>query len=167
MGSFSQIRVVPFWGFACSCERLNRKKGAVVAEVSGFKHISVSTDSDDDVVIWAGASTERTSSEVRDSVQINQGASSEAPDSAQFIKPASSEVPDSAQINEASDSAKLAPAPAPVKRTAQSGVKDQGYRETTLDDLKSEPMSKTQKVIIACAIAAVAAAVVYYFVFMR
>lgn len=134
-----------------------------MAEVSGFKHISVSTDSDDDVVIWAGteqasaeacdsarafnvagADAERTSSEVRDSAQINQGASSEVP-----------------------DSAKPAPAPVPVKRTAQSGVKDQGYRETTLDDLKSEPMSKTQKIIIACAIAAVAAAVVYYFVFMR
>lgn len=158
MGSFSQIRVVPFWGFACSCECLNRKEGAVVAEVSGFKHISVSADSDDDVVICAGADAERTSSEVRDSAQINQGASSEVPDSVQFIKPASSEVP---------DSAKPAPAPTPVKRTAQSGVKDQGYRETTLDDLKSEPMSKTQKIIIACAIAAVAAAVVYYFVFMR
>ena len=132
-----------------------------MAEVSGFKHISVSADSEDDVVIWAGteqasaeacdsarafnvAGAERTSSEVRDSVQINQGASSEVP-----------------------DSAKPAPAPAPVKRTAQSGVKDQGYRETTLDDLKSEPMSKTQKIIIACAIAAVAAAIVYYFVFMR
>lgn len=153
MGSFSQIRVVPFWGFACSCECLNRKEGAVVAEVSGFKHISVSADSDDDVVICAGADAERTSSEVRDSVQ--------------FIKSASAEACDSAQINEVSDSAQPVPAPTPVKRTAQSGVKDQGYRETTLDDLKSEPMSKTQKVIIACAIAAVAAAVVYYFVFMR
>lgn len=124
-----------------------------MAEVSSFKHISVSTDSEDDVVIWAGAGAE--------------GASSEAPDSAQFVKPASVEACDSAQINEAPDSAKPAPAPAPVKRTAQSGVKEQGYRETTLDDLKSEPMSKTQKIIIACAIAAVAAAIVYYFVFMR
>lgn len=138
-----------------------------MAEVSGFKHISVSADSDDDVVICAGADAERTSSEVRDSVQFIKPASSEAPDSVQINKSASSEVPDSAQINEAPDSAKPAPAPAPVKRTAQSGVKDQGYRETTLDDLKSEPMSKTQKIIIACAIAAVAAAVVYYFVFMR
>ena len=140
-----------------------------MAEVSGFKHISVSADSDDDVVIWAGAGAgaERTSSEVRDSAQTNQGASSEVPDSAQFVKPASVEACDSAQINEAPDNAKSAPAPAPVKRTAQSGVKDRGYRETTLDDLKSEPMSKTQKIIIACAIAAVAAAIVYYFVFMR
>lgn len=136
-----------------------------MAEVSGFKHISVSTDSDDDVVIWAGA--EGASSEVPDSAQINQGASSEVRDSVQFIKSASAEACDSAQINEVSDSAQPVPAPTPVKRTAQSGVKDQGYRETTLDDLKSEPMSKTQKVIIACAIAAVAAAVVYYFVFMR
>lgn len=110
-----------------------------MAEVSGFKHISVSADSDDDVVIWAGTDAEG----------------------------ASLEVPDSVQINEAPDSAKPAPAPTPVKRTVQSGVKDRGYRETTLDDLKSEPMSKTQKIIIACAIAAVAAAVVYYFVFMR
>lgn len=141
-----------------------------MAEVSGFKHISVSADSEDDVVIWAG--TEQASAEACDSARAfnvagAEGASAEAPDSAQFVKPASVEACDSAQINEAPDSAKPAPAPAPVKRTAQSGVKDQGYRETTLDDLKSEPMSKTQKIIIACAIAAVAAAVVYYFVFMR
>lgn len=138
-----------------------------MAEVSGFKHISVSTDSDDDVVICAGADAERTSSEVRDGVQFIKPASSEVRDSVQFIKSASAEACDSAQINEVPDSAQPVPAPTPVKRTAQSGVKDQGYRETTLDDLKSEPMSKTQKVIIACAIAAVAAAVVYYFVFMR
>lgn len=138
-----------------------------MAEVSGFKHISVSTDSDDDVVICAGADAERTSSEVRDSVQINQGASAEACDSARINQGALGDRCDSAQINEVPDSAKSAPAPVPVKCTAQSGVKDQGYRETTLDDLKSEPMSKTQKIIIACAIAAVAAAIVYYFVFMR
>ncbi len=117
-----------------------------MTEVSGFKHISVSTDSDDDVVIWAGTDAEGASLEVPDSVQIqNAGA-----------EPA---------LKESNDSVK--PASAPVERTAQPAVKDLGYRETTLDDLKSEPMSKTQKIIIACAIAAVAAAVVYYFVFMR
>lgn len=125
-----------------------------MAEVSGFKHISVSADSDDDVVIRAGADAEGASLEVPDSVQI-QNACAEG---------ASLEVPDSVQFNQASQ---LAQAPMPVKRTAQSGDEDLGYRETTLDDLKSEPMSKTQKIIIACAIAAVAAAVVYYFVFMR
>lgn len=127
-----------------------------MAEVSGFKRISVSADSDDDVVIWAGTDAEGASLEVPDSVQI-QNACAEG---------ASLEVPDSVQFNQASQPAQ-APAPMPVKRTAQSGVEDLGYRETTLDDLKSEPMSKTQKIIIACAIAAVAAAVVYYFVFMR
>lgn len=127
-----------------------------MAEVSGFKHISVSADSDDDVVIWAGTDAEGASLEVPDSVQI-QNASAES---------ASLEVPDSVQFNQASQPAQ-APAPMPAKRTAKSCVEDLGYRETTLDDLKSEPMSKTQKIIIACAIAAVAAAVVYYFVFMR
>lgn len=107
-----------------------------MAEVSGFKHISVSADSDDDVVIWAGTDAEGASLEVSDSVQFNQAS-------------------------------QPAQAPVPVERTAQPAAKDLGYRETTLDDLKSEPMSKTQKIIIACAIAAVAAAVVYYFVFMR
>lgn len=125
-----------------------------MTEVSGFKHISVLTDSDDDVVIWAGMDAEGASLEVPDSVQI-QNAGAEG---------ASLEVPDSAQFNQASQPAQ---APAPVERTAQPAAKDLGYRETTLDDLKSEPMSKTQKIIIACAIAAVAAAVVYYFVFMR
>ena len=125
-----------------------------MAEVNGFKHISVSTDSDDDVVIWAGTDAEGASLEVPDSVQI-QNACAEG---------ASLEVPDSVQFNQASQPAQ---APVPVERTAQPAAKDLGYRETTLDDLKSEPMSKTQKIIIACAIAAVAAAVVYYFVFMR
>ena len=125
-----------------------------MAEVSGFKHISVSADSDDDVVIWAGTDAEGASLEVPDSVQI-QNACAEG---------ASLEVPDSVQFNQASQPAQ---APAPVERTAQPVAKDLGYRETTLDDLKSEPMSKIQKIIIACAIAAVAAAVVYYFVFMH
>ena len=125
-----------------------------MAEVSGFKHISVSADSDDDVVIWAGTDAEGASLEVPDSVQI-QNACAEG---------ASLEVLDSVQFNQASQPAQ---APAPVERTAQPVAKDLGYRETTLDDLKSEPMSKTQKIIIACAIAAVAAAVVYYFVFMH
>lgn len=125
-----------------------------MAEVSGFKHISVSADSDDDVVIWAGTDAEGASLEVPDSVQI-QNACAEG---------ASLEVPASVQFNQASQPAQ---ASAPVERTAQPGVEDLGYRETTLDDLKSEPMSKTQKIIIACAVAAVAAAVVYYFVFMR
>lgn len=125
-----------------------------MAEVSGFKHISVSADSDDDVVIWAGTDAEGASLEVPDSVQT-QNAGAEG---------ASLKVPDSVQLNQASQPAQ---APAPVERTAQPAAKDLGYRETTLDDLKSEPMSKTQKIIIACAIAAVVAAVVYYFVFMR
>ena len=124
-----------------------------MAEVSGFKHVSVSADSDDDVVIWAG--TEQASAEACDSARTFNVASAES---------ASLEVPDSVQFNQASQPAQ---APAPVERTAQPAAKDLGYRETTLDDLKSEPMSKTQKIIIACAIAAVAAAVVYYFVFMR
>ena len=124
-----------------------------MAEVSGFKHISVSADSDDDVVIWAG--TEQASAEACDSARTFNVASAES---------ASLEVLDSVQFNQASQPAQ---APAPVERTAQPGVEERGYRETTLDDLKSEPMSKTQKIIIACAIAAVAAAVAYYFVFMR
>ena len=124
-----------------------------MAEVSGFKHISVSADSDDDVVIWAG--TEQASAEACDSARTFNVAGAEG---------ASLEVPDSVQFNQASQPAQ---APAPVERTAQQAAEDRGYRETTLDDLKSEPMSKTQKIIIACAIAAVAAAVVYYFVFMR
>lgn len=135
-----------------------------MAEVSGFKHISVSTDSDDDVVIWAGADAERASSEVRDSVQFIKPASAEVRDSVQINQGALGNRCDSVQFNQASQPAQ---ASAPVERTAQPAAKDLGYRETTLDDLKSEPMSKTQKIIIACAIAAVAAAVVYYFVFMR
>ena len=45
--------------------------------------------------------------------------------------------------------------------------KDDGYHETTLEDLKGEKMSLTQRVVIIAAIICIIGAIVYYFAFMR
>ena len=45
--------------------------------------------------------------------------------------------------------------------------RDDGYHETTLEDLKGEKMSLTQRVVIIAAIICIIGAIVYYFAFMR
>ena len=51
--------------------------------------------------------------------------------------------------------------------TQRRPQKDDGYHETTLEDLKGEKMSLTQRVVIIAAIICIIGAIVYYFAFMR
>lgn len=48
-----------------------------------------------------------------------------------------------------------------------AGGEESSYRETTMEDLESAPMSTMQKAIVVVALLAIVAAVVYYFVFMH
>ena len=50
-------------------------------------------------------------------------------------------------------------------RTAGKQAADE-YRDPTLDDLKAEPMSTTQKVVIVAAVVLIVVAVAYYLLFM-
>lgn len=109
-----------------------------MSELEGFKHISVAKGEDDDVVIHAGVGTD------------------DAPADGTGFKakphPAAATAP--------------APAATPAATLAEPAPED-AYRETTLDDLQAQPMSKTQKAVIACAVVALIVAVVYYLVFMH
>ncbi len=89
-----------------------------MTDATGFTHITVSTDDDDDVVIQAGIADDP----------------AEAP-----------AVPEPA------------PTPAPAPRP------DDGYRETTLEDIQSAPMSSTQKVVIVVALLGIIAFAAWYF----
>ena len=115
-----------------------------MAEVGGFEHISVTTD-DDDVVIHAGIGSAR--EEAAPAVD-------------------DSDAPSPSLRASATNDAEGASAKA-VATAASRKKDDTGYRETTLEDLAPEPMSKTQKIVIACAIVVLVAAIVYYFAFMR
>lgn len=53
------------------------------------------------------------------------------------------------------------------KGAAKGAGKPDTYRETTLDDLESQPMPLAQKVVIIAAVVCIIIAVVYYFAVMR
>ena len=59
--------------------------------------------------------------------------------------------------------------PEPVPSTQPSGraEKDDAYRETTIEDLETEPMPAAQRIVIIAAVLCIIGALVYYFVFMR
>ena len=108
-----------------------------------FSHITVNANDDDDVVIQAGARPARP-------------AADPAP-----------HVPEAAPASEV-PAAPERSAPAPADAATASRPRDKkGYRPTTADDLKAEPMSTMQKAIIVLALVGIAAFVAYYLFFMR
>lgn len=107
-----------------------------MADRTDFKRIQV-TRSDDDVVIVAGA---------RDDAR--EGGPIAADGAA-----ARAEAPAPAS----------APAPEPVAaRAASAGSGEDAYRGTTLEDIEESKMPTAQKVVVALAIAAVIAFIVWY-----
>lgn len=132
-----------------------------MAEVDGFKHISVATD-DDDVVIRAGVGAGCPEPQAAKPAPCAEDGlqSAAAGDVAAAAAEAQDETPAVGKAPATEEKPVAAKAASPKK-------KDDGYHETTLDDLKSEPMSKTQKTVIVCALVALVVAVVYYFGFMR
>ena len=126
---------------------------------SEFKHISVSTADEDDEVIVAGMTRPE---------PARAGASpAPVPESSLELQPEPEpqSEPDPKSEQERGSSAASVQS---GKRVDGAGRADSdGYRQTTLDDLKGEPMSLTQKVVIIAAIICIIGAIVYYCVFMR
>ena len=146
-----------------------------VAEIGGFKHISVSSDDEDDIVIRAGvAATSDEDSAIEE--PVTAAAAPAISDNSQPAMPhskVSSSLSDSQAVAESHPQSEGAAASSTVRGNQPKPVesakapKREGYRETTLEDLSSQPMPKVQKIVIACAVVAVIAAVAYYFAFMR
>lgn len=114
-----------------------------MAESTGFTHITVTPDEDDDIVIQAGI--------VADEPLADEPIE-EAPDEeAAFEEVACEEAPEPAEGP--------AEEPAPAPRAARP---DDGYRETTLEDLQAVKMSTTQKAVIAVAVLGIVAFIVWY-----
>lgn len=122
---------------------------------AGFKHIAVNAAEEDDFVITAGA-VEQAGEDAEASLDPAVEAPVEEGDvaEAQEAPESAAERPDSADER-------------PERKTAKRPRPDDGYRETTLEDLKGEKMSTTQRVVIIAAIICIIGAIVYYLAFMR
>ena len=112
---------------------------------SKFSHITVTADDEDDLVIEAGARTSRPVEPAQERLErklVAEQGEARVP------------VSDAVEERAAEDSA------------AARKKKDEGFRETTMDDLKSDPMPFAQKIVLAFAAIGVLA-IVAWCLFMR
>ena len=114
-----------------------------------FKHITVSTPDDDDVVVWAGQNGEGNPEE----------------DISQYDRPVQPVLDERTEerVDPAGDAREsLPPAGSRPRSTKQSpAVKRDEYRPTTLEDLEREPMPKVQRIVIIAAVVCIIGAIVY------
>ena len=123
-----------------------------MADEKTYSFITVGTDDDDDVVIQAGASAR---------VEFGGERSSETADrEADFACEVEPAEPEPEPASAAPSSCEPAASEEPPS-TPAAPVKKGEYRETTLEDLDSSPMGATQKVVIAAAVVAIVAFIVY------
>ena len=114
----------------------------MVAGEPKFSHITVTPDDEDDVVIQAGARPPRPADP--------------APASPCEEEPAPEPEPAAANGSSTDEDA----------RPKREKAGNEGYRETTMDDLKAAPMPLAQKVVLALAAVGVVAIVAWY-LFLR
>lgn len=122
--------------------RIDVKGRSVVAGEPKFSHITVTPDDEDDVVIQAGARPARPADP--------------APASPCEEEPAPEPEPAAANGSSTDEDA----------RPKREKAGNEGYRETTMDDLKAAPMPLAQKVVLALAAVGVVAIVAWY-LFLR
>lgn len=122
-----------------------------MADNLGFSHITVTADEDEDIVIQAGVVDEPSAKEPSVSAPASEAA------------PAADGGTEAAEVAPAADggaeAAEVAPEPPARSRPA---APDDGYRETTLEDIESAKMSGTQKAVILVAMLGIAAFVLWY-----
>ncbi|MEC4183343.1 SURF2 Surfeit locus protein 2 [Adlercreutzia sp. R21] len=116
-----------------------------MADSTGFSHITVNADTDDDVVIQAGIVDAPADD---DEVVVEEDVAALADDGA----PADE---DAAPADEQDG-------PAPAPRRPSAPAPDDGYRETTLDDIEGAKMPTAQKAVIIVALLGVAAFILWY-----
>lgn len=136
-----------------------------MAENSGFKHIALASDDEDDFVIRAG--TRKAVTDVDDADDADVAVPVAIPAEASAAPVCDTGTDESAPRADAADSAAESTVQSRDRKRAPVSAKSQDYRATTLEDLSSESMPRLQKGILIIALIAVAAAIVYYFAFMR
>lgn len=117
-----------------------------MAESTGFTHITVTPDEDDDIVIQAG-------------IVAEEPVGDEAPADGMAAAPAEGGPVSEEVVPEPLRETAKEPAPAPVPRPSKS---DDGYRETSFEDLQGMGMTTTQKVVIIAAVLGIVAFVAWY-----
>lgn len=131
-----------------------------MADTTGFTHITVSTD-DDDVVIQAGIADAPAAPDA----PVAPDAPPESDEGSPVVggEPASAAVDGPAEADAPEMAAGDAPASAGgAPATPAAARPDDGYRETTLQDIEDAKMSSTQKVVIIAALLGIIAFVVWY-----
>lgn len=131
-----------------------------MAQGEGFKHITVTAPDDDDVVIRVGAvpKEEPAPSATDDRADAATPAGAAAP--AQGHAPAEGDTPVGARSARPSTAATNRPRKAPAKK------KRDDYRESTLEDLQSQPMPLAQRVTIIAAVVCIIGAIIYCIAFL-
>lgn len=125
-----------------------------------FTHISVTSDEDEDVVIQAGAPSAAPATSGVSSPAVKQVTEPQA-----AVTPEARATPVTEMPVASKPASAAAPQPAPKPASAaasKTAKKKDGYHETTLEDIESVKMSGTQKAVIAVAVLAIIAFVVYY-----
>lgn len=121
-----------------------------MADKLGFSHITVTADEDEDIVIQAGVVDEPSAKE--------PSVSAPAPEAAPAAD-GGAEAAEGDTADGGAEAADIAPEPPARSRPA---APDDGYRETTLEDIESAKMSGTQKAVILVAMLGIAAFVLWY-----
>lgn len=130
-----------------------------MAQGEGFKHITVTAADEEDVVIRVGASA--AAEEEPTPVSIDATGTTPTADTvpAASATPASAAAPMEARPARPSTSTTNRPRKAPAK-------KRDDYRESTLEDLQSQPMPTAQKAVIIAAVVCIIGAIVYCIAFL-
>lgn len=129
-----------------------------MADTTGFSHITVCADDDDDVVIQAGiAETAPEPDAAQPAEEAGEAAGEPEPSSESEAEAAAhpASEPEPAAADEPAD---VSEPEAPRSRAAR----DDGYRETTLADIEGSSMSNTQKAVIVVALLGIIAFVAWY-----
>lgn len=145
------------------------QKEEPMADQTDYKHIKVNAGAEDDVVIFAGASSEGADAASADmpsaSVAHGNARAQAIPDIA-ASESASAAASASAEAS-ASTAANVANLAGKDEGASKASESVSEYHETTLGDIQSSKMPKSQLVVIVCAVLAIAAFAVWYMFFMQ
>ena len=140
--------------------------------MSDFKHITVNAADEDEVIVAGLVEPPENGPGERPARQEQFESEGFAADGADTADAEDGVAGGDAVSREHADRRQSAQA-APEKRqdagqrSAKAPKRADPYRETTLEDLQSQPMPLAQRVVIIAALICIIGAIVYYFVAMR